>query len=300
MATIVGGIATSHAPQLLMPALKWSDLPTRTKLPRHAKADVENDLTDAAKVDKQKRCNDAIAKLRDQVSEWKPDVIFIMGDDQHENIFDDNMPPFIFYIGEEVGATQNFKYLGEKPIDQVDNYKVAAKAGRQILENLMEDGFDPGWSTKTRDEAGLGHAFGRVLRFLTPSCDIPIIPLMVNTYYPPVPSAKRCLKLGKALRKAIEALPGDLRVAVVASGGLVHTVIDEDMDRRFLKALEEQDEAYMAAMPAAELTEGTSEIRNWIMASGVMGYGAKVVDYVPCYRNNEGIGCGMGFAIWKK
>ena len=80
----------------------------------------------------------------------------------------------------------------------------------------------------------------------------------------------------------------------------MHTVIDEDMDRRFLKALEEQDEAYMAAMPAHDLIEGTSEIRNWIMASGVMGYGAKVVDYVPCYRNNEGIGCGMGFAIWKK
>ena len=298
MANIVGGIATSHAPQLLMPALQWSDLPTRTKLPRRAKPDVANDLTDAAKIEKEKRCWDAIGKLRDQLTAWKPDLIFIMGDDQHENILDDNMPPFTMFIGEEVDATQGFKYLGVSPLDQMTRYKVADGVARRILENLMDNGFDPGWSTKTRDEAGLGHAFGRPLKFLSDG-SVPIIPLMVNTYYPPAPSAKRCLQFGKALRKAIDSIPENLRVVVVSSGGLVHTVIDEDLDREFLGALERHDEAYMAAMPAELLIEGTSEIRNWIMASGVMGYGAEVVDYVPCYRNAEGIGCGMGFAIWK-
>ena len=298
MANIVGGIATSHAPQLLMPALQWSDLPTRTKLPRRAKPDVANDLTDAAKIEKEKRCWDAIGKLRDQLTAWKPDLIFIMGDDQHENILDDNMPPFTMFIGEEVDATQGFKYLGVSPLEQMTRYKVADGVARRILENLMDNGFDPGWSTKTRDEAGLGHAFGRPLKFLSDG-SVPIIPLMVNTYYPPAPSAKRCLQFGKALRKAIDSIPENLRVVVVSSGGLVHTVIDEDLDREFLGALERHDEAYMAAMPAELLIEGTSEIRNWIMASGVMGYGAEVVDYVPCYRNAEGIGCGMGFAIWK-
>lgn len=299
MATIIGGIATSHAPQLLMPPLQWSDLPTRTKMPRRAKPDVEAELTDEAKIAKSARCNAAIAKLRDQMAAWKPDIVLIMGDDQHENIFEDNMPPFVMFIGDEVAATQNFRYLGEKPVDQMDHFKVASKAARQILDNLMEDGFDPGWSTKMRDEAGLGHAFGRPLRFFTPDCSVPIIPLMVNTYYPPAPSAKRCLQMGKALRKAVESIPENLRVAIVASGGLAHTVIDEDLDRTFLAALEKHDEAYMAGMAADILIEGTSEIRNWIMASGIMGYGAEIIDYVPCYRNAEGIGCGMGFAVWK-
>jgi 3-O-methylgallate 3,4-dioxygenase len=298
MAKIIGGIATSHAPQLLMPALQWSDLPTRTHLPRHAKPNVADDLTDAAKLEKEKRCWDAIGKLRDQLTAWKPDLIFIMGDDQHENILDDNMPPFTMFIGEEVDATQGFKYLGVSPLDQRVRYKVAAKVARNILENLMENGFDPGWSNKTRDEAGLGHAFGRPLKFLSDGT-IPIVPLMVNTYYPPAPSAKRCLQFGKALRKAIEEIKEDLRVVVIASGGLVHTVIDEDLDREFLDALARNDHGYMAAMPADQLIEGTSELRNWIMASGVMDAGAEVVDYVPCYRNTEGIGCGMGFALWK-
>ena len=55
----------------------------------------------------------------------------------------------------------------------------------------------------------------------------------------------------------------------------------------------------MAVKTTAEvLVEGTSEIRNWIIAAGVMGRGGKMVDYVPCYRQPSGVGCAMGFAIW--
>jgi 3-O-methylgallate 3,4-dioxygenase len=122
---------------------------------------------------------------------------------------------------------------------------------------------------------------------------------MVNTYYPPAPSAKRCLQLGGELRRIVEAWPGDVRVVVLASGGLTHTVIDEALDAAFLKALAIYDEAYLASMSAAVLIEGTSEIRNWIIAAGAMGRGAKIVDYVPCYRTDQGVDCAMGFALWR-
>lgn len=299
MAQLIGGLATSHAPQLLMPALQWHELPTRTKGPFHPKPDIAAELTDEAKLAKQARCNAAIAALRARLEAWAPDAVIVAGDDQHENILDDNQPPFLLYLAPETDATLHFGYLGAKYTDQMRRYPVAAALAAALHENLTEEGFDIAWSRKTREEYGLGHAFGRALDFLMPERPFPILPLMVNTYYPPAPSAKRCLALGKALRRAIAALPGDTRVAVLASGGLSHTVIDEALDAAFIAALERNDEDYFATMPGEVLVEGTSEIRNWIITAGVMGHGCRMVDYVPCYRQLNGVGCAMGFAVWE-
>ncbi|HEY3919734.1 MAG TPA: hypothetical protein VGL83_18235 [Stellaceae bacterium] len=299
MAQLIGGMATSHAPQLLMPALKWSDLPTRTKGPFHPKPTIAADLTDEVKVANQARCNKALAALRDQLAAWKPDALIVAGDDQHENIQDDNQPPFLLYLAPETDATLHFNYLGVKSTDQMKRYKVAGELATSLYDGLTDEGFDIAWSRKNREEYGLGHAFGRALDFLMPERDVPIVPLMVNTYYPPAPSAKRCLNLGKALRQVIEKLPGKARIAVLASGGLSHTVIDEALDADFIKALEKHDEKYYASMPAEVLVEGTSEIRNWIIVAGVMGRGGKMIDYIPCYRQPNGVGCAMGFAVWE-
>ena len=76
-------------------------------------------------------------------------------------------------------------------------------------------------------------------------------------------------------------------------------MIDEALDADVIKALETNDSAYLGAMRSEILVEGTSEIRCWIIASGAMQSGAKMVDYVPCYRNEKGVGCAMGFAIWE-
>ncbi len=299
MARLIGGLATSHAPQLLMPPLQWQDLPTRTKGPFRPKPDIKAELTDAAKIAKANRCNEAFKVLSKQLYAWAPDAVIVVGDDQHENILDDNMPPFVVYTGAETDATLHFNYLGEKSEDQMARYRVPADLASKLLHGLMEEGFDPAWSTKTREEVGLGHAFGRALKFLMPDQRFPIIPLMVNTYYPPAPTAKRCLQLGVALRRVIDGLPGDARIAILASGGLSHTVVDEALDAEVIKALETHDTAYLGAMPSDILVEGTSEIRCWIIASGAMQSGARMVDYVPCYRNEKGVGCAMGFAIWE-
>jgi hypothetical protein len=54
----------------------------------------------------------------------------------------------------------------------------------------------------------------------------------------------------------------------------------------------------MASMPAEKLVEGTSEIRNWIVAAGAVERCGTLVGYVPLYRTNTGVGCAMGFAYW--
>jgi aromatic ring-opening dioxygenase catalytic subunit (LigB family) len=299
MARIIGGLATSHAPQLLMPPLQWSDLPIRTKGPFHPKADLAAELSDAAKIAKAARCRAALEELRQQLDAWAPDAVIVIGDDQHENILDDNMPPFVLYTGESVDATLRFNYLGQSPRDQMKRYAVHAELAQALLTGLMDNGFDPAWSKKTREETGLGHAFGRALDFIMPERRFPIVPVMVNTYYPPAPSAKRCLQFGAVLRRVVENWDQEARIVVMASGGLSHTVIDEALDAAFLDALRTYDPVYFEAMPATVLVEGTSEIRNWIIAAGAMADGASIVDYVPCYRTEQGVGCAMGFAVWR-
>lgn len=101
------------------------------------------------------------------------------------------------------------------------------------------------------------------------------------------------------MRAAIEAWPTDARVAVVASGGLSHFVIDEELDRQILKAFQEKDVEALGALPRRRLNSGTSEIRNWIATAGVVEHlDMQLIDYVPCYRSPAGTGCAMAFAQW--
>jgi hypothetical protein len=298
MAEIVGCMAMSHGPQLLTPPDKWTELPTRIKGPFHPKDDIEAELTPDAMRAYSDRCDAAIAALRDRLAEWAPDTVIIVGDDQAENLLRDNMPPFTIFIEDEVDATKRFRYFGEKDTDQMTRYRVNAPLAMDMLSGLMDNGFDPSWSRETRYEAGLGHAFGRVLSFLMPEADRAIVPVMVNTYFPPAPSAKRCFDFGAAVGRLIAASENSGRVVVIGSGGLSHTKIDEALDQQVIAALTGADADYLTSIPDDVLTTGTSEIRNWIVVAGAAGSGGTMVDYVPCYRNADGVGCAMGFAYW--
>jgi hypothetical protein len=88
-------------------------------------------------------------------------------------------------------------------------------------------------------------------------------------------------------------------VAVIASGGLSHTVIDEDLDQMTSKALTTQEKEALYRLPREKLRGGTSEILNWVALAGVMEQSPmKLIDYVPTYRSPGGTGCGMAFAYW--
>jgi 3-O-methylgallate 3,4-dioxygenase len=102
-----------------------------------------------------------------------------------------------------------------------------------------------------------------------------------------------------ALREAIEAYPEDLRVALVASGGLSHFVTDEALDRRTLEALRAGDARALCDLPAHLLNSGNSEVRNWIVvAAACQGMQLAWDDYIPVYRTAAGTGCGLTFARW--
>jgi AmmeMemoRadiSam system protein B len=146
----------------------------------------------------------------------------------------------------------------------------------------------------------MGHAFSFVYRRILNNRPIPTVPIMLNTYYPPnQPSAERCYALGKALRQAIDDWHSDARVAIIASGGLSHFVLDEDLDRKIIKAMRSKDEKQLTSLPSQRLKAGTSEIRNWITTAGATEHlQMNLIDYVPCYRSAAGTGVGMAFATW--
>ncbi len=297
MAEIVGCLAMSHAPQLMLDPDQWHLLNTRDwdPLPERPELKLE---TNEDRWRKWQKCQDAIAQLRDKLAELNPDTVVLVGDDQHENFREQGMPPFTVFMGEEAEASISLRYLDEKLSDNRTCYRVDSSLARWLVDQLMEEGFDPAYSLKTSYEGGLGHAFARVLKFLTPDASRAVVPVLVNTYYPPAPSPRRCVQFGHALRKVIAQFPESRRVLAVASGGLTHTKIVESLDHEFIKAIEDNDLTYMERMAPDDLTGGSSEIRNWSVIAAMAGKAGRVIEYQPLYRTTNGVGCAMGFAHW--
>jgi Catalytic LigB subunit of aromatic ring-opening dioxygenase len=297
MANLVGCFAMSHGPQLMLEPEHWHLLRMREseKLPERPGLESE---TDEVKWQKWRRCMDAIAELRQKLQALRPDVMVVIGDDQHENILDDNTPPFTIFVGAEAEATTSLRYLNQAKSDNRTRYDIDSELAKGLLADLMDNGFDPAYSKMTRYDGGLGHAFARVLKFLLPEANCRVVPIMVNTYFPPAPSAHRCVQFGRALAAAIRRNPGTRRVVIVGSGGLSHTKIDERLDAEFLGFVKRNDLDSMAAMPTALFVEGTSEILNWIATAAAADDPGEIIEYQPLYRSRTGVGCAMGFAYW--
>jgi aromatic ring-opening dioxygenase catalytic subunit (LigB family) len=299
VAELVGCLAMSHAPQLMLPPEQWHLLNNRSGESLPERPELQS-ITLEQKREQWNACMAAIDRLRGGLAELRPDTVVIVGDDQHENFVDDGMPPFTVYMGDEVEGSVSLRYTKQSFTDNRTRYRVDVPLALHLVENLMETGFDPAYCKQTRYEGGIGHAFARPFKFLVPDANVAVVPVMMNTYYPPVPSAKRCIQFGQALAEVIQCFPEPRRVALVASGGLSHTKIREDLDASFLRALGDGDLGYMAAMSPADLVEGTSEIRNWIVvAAAAAGRKFELLHYAPLYRTVTGVGCAMGFARWQ-
>ncbi len=330
MAQIVFGLASSHSPQLSTPSEGWpargerdkgntmlygtdgihsnyEDLLARTDVDRIAK-----EITPEKMEDRHQRNQKAIAKLSEALYKANLDVLVMLGDDQQEYLTDDNMPAFCVYWGGEVNvpgrgaapSTGNQTLIGYSSEDQMVPTHPAL--GQHMIEYLIESEFDVGTSKFLNpdkggaSQGGIGHAFGYVYHRLMTDKLIPTLPFMVNTYYPPnQPTPKRCYDLGRAIRNAIEAWPVQARVGILASGGLSHFVVDEELDQWAIEGMKEKSIAKLSSLPRERLNAGSSEIRNWISAAGAAEHlEMDLIDYVPCYRSPAGTGCGMGFATW--
>jgi hypothetical protein len=330
MADIVLAIGTSHSPLLNSPAEDYPkhaaiDASGRKLLDKNGRPCTYGELLEKAdpsikqqiepKVleERSARCTENIARLAKDLAEAKLDALIIIGDDQNEQFFEDNMPAILVYWGDTIennpmhmdeDAPQFWRKARSQfhETEKTRRYPVDSKLGLQLIGGLIDQGFDVSQSKKLSKEHGEGHAFGFVhRRMMSDDNIVPIVPVALNTYFPPnQPRPKRCYDLGKAIRKAVQNSKGSERVGILASGGLSHFTVDEELDRGVFDALKRNDGEALALLPVQKLNSGSSEIRNWIALAGATGHLKNVwQEYVPCYRSAAGTGCGMGFALWK-
>ena len=140
----------------------------------------------------------------------KPDAIVIIGSNHFRGLFLDLMPAITIGVGEVNGAGEAGTPSGPLPVD--------ADLARHLSIDLLDADFDAAFSLRLQVDHGITHS----LQYLVPNLDVPIVPVVLNMFAPPLPTLKRCNALGEALARAIATDGADKRVAVVASGGLSH------------------------------------------------------------------------------
>ncbi len=330
MAKIVLGLGSSHGPMLVTDTEIWDARVPFDKSVRHAwrsasysfeelgsaragegiAAMVGKDIWDAQQV----RCQASIERLADAFALAKVDVAVVVGNDQME-IFDERLvPTFAVNYGDII---TNYEFTPERMATVPTGVKPALQGyipaggaeypghpeqAKLIIAQAMADNFDIA-AMKGMPKPETPHAWGFIARRIMRDNPVPTVMVAVNAFYPPnQPSVRRCYDLGRSIVKAIEAWQSDARVALIASGGLSHFVVDEGVDQTFLSALKDKDIARIEALGEGIFQDGTSELKNWIPVAGAMaevGLEPEVLDYVPCYRSEAGTGNAMGFVCWR-
>ena len=251
MANIIGAIASSHTPTI------------------------------GFALDTGKQKDDAwapIFKAYEPVQQWlaekKPDVMLIVYNDHVTSFFFDHYSAFTLGIGDKYEVADEGGGARQLP-------SVNAHAGlaHHIGASLMADEFDLSFF----QDKPLDHGCLSPLSILWPHEDSwpgQIVPLQVGVLQFPVPSARRCFKLGQGLRRAIESYPEDLNVVLVATGGLSHQVHGErcgynntPWDHQFLDLFQNDPETLMNMTHADFARLGgweSAEVVMWMVMRGAM------------------------------
>lgn len=326
MAHIVLGIGTSHTPMLNAPLEVWPRFVERDRMRPHlskageprtyaelaAEADpaILKEITPEVFAQRHAAALAQVERLGEVIRAARLDTLIVVGDDQKELYHEGNMPSILLYHGETIRNLPISKYVGPDwartasaryyEESEPRDYPVNAPLAKHLIDQLMDDDFDLAIADSLDEGLGEGHAFGFVHNRLVPGLPLPIVPIFLNTYFPPnQPKPARCFKLGQAIEKAVRAFPGDARVGVLASGGLSHFTVDEALDGRVMQALRDKDVAALQNLPLKQLNSGNSEIRNWICMAGATQHLALAsMQYIPGYRSPAGTGTGMCFAHW--
>jgi catalytic LigB subunit of aromatic ring-opening dioxygenase len=331
MAKIVLGVGSSHGPLLTLSGPDWErraegdrknptlnmsdgryisyDQLLEEVGPKYADVATEENFIRMEAI-----CQKSLDRIAAELARVAPDLVVIIGDDQGELFNDTNMPCIAIFHGEEVATTDRWVSGPNTPewvwhmcrsygMDKVHRFPAAPEQGLRLIEGLMSRNVDIGVFSRIEDPSlrGFGHAFGFIVKRFFGDSNYPILPVLLNTYYPPnVMSPARAHDVGKLMREIIETQwPAELRVAVFASGGLSHFVTDVELDQRVLSGMEPGNEELLRTLPPAALREGSSEILNWVMMAGAtQGLTKRWTEYHPIFRTPAGTGIGIAFGVW--
>lgn len=251
MARIIGAIAASHTPTI------------------------------GFAFDKNKRDDPAWAPIfaafepvQSWIAERKPDVLVVTYNDHITSFFFDHYSAFALGIGESYAVADEGG--GARDLPPIAGH---SRLAQHIGAALVADEFDMSFFQDRPLDHGCFSPLCMVMPH-EPAWPIPIVPLQIGVLQFPIPSARRCYRLGQSLRRAIESYPEDLKVAIVATGGLSHQVHGEragfnntDWDQKFLDLIEKDPER-LARMTHAEYAalggwEG-AEVIMWLIMRGAL------------------------------
>ena len=273
MAELVGVYAASHGPMIVR---NWNIL---------APAEREN-LTAA------------FSELGRRIKAARPDALIVISPDHWVNFFIDNLPAICVGVGEAHDGPPE-PWFTEFPHRKMAGHPPLAE---HVVRTALERDFEPSISYKLALDHGFCIPLWKAGLDPLPA----IVPVIFNDLEPPLPSVRRCYSWGAMLAEAVASFPGKLRVGVLATGGLSHSIgepdmgrIDEAFDRDCIRRFENGDAPALfdflnERLPGAG--NGASEVRNWVAAHGAArGRGFELIRYDPI--PNVYVGC--GFASWK-
>ena len=231
-------------------------------------------------------------KLGERLAAAKPDAIVAITVEHWANFFLNSMPMFC------IGRATHY----DGPIEEwlrIPKQRVPGdgQLAATLIDACLDGGFDPTFS----DELLFDHATLLPLHFLNPNMAVPVVPVIINTLTPPMPSAKRCFALGELLGKTLAK--SEKRIAMVATGGLSHWPgeakhgkINVPFDRKFLDNLLTGDVSSLTAYTHDEINSeagsGGHEIRTWIALAGALqSWKAELLAYEPVAP--WATGCGL-------
>ena len=251
MATIVGGIASSHTPTIGF-ALDTNKQQDAVWAPIFA----------------------GYQPVQAWLAQQQPDVLFFIFNDHITSFFFDHYSHFALGVGDKYWVADEGG--GARKLPPIKGHPGLA---RHVANGLVADEFDMSYF----QGKGLDHGCFSPLSLLwphDPTWPGAIVPLQVGVLEFPIPSARRCFNLGKSLRKAIESYPEDLKVAIVGTGGLSHQVHGEragfnntPWDMEFLELLEKDPEALTKITVAQFAERGGfegSEVIMWLIMRGAL------------------------------
>ena len=258
MGQIVSAVATVHAPQLF------------TRPPSEDPAQLDADIA-------------AMRELGKTLDETKPDAMIIIGSDHLETFFLSSVPTFAIVAGE----TSRAKFAGREY-----NLPIHRDLAEDLLDRLVFNEFDISYS----QDAELGHSFAAVYEWVLEGRNIPVVPIFVNTYLPPLPTARRCAKLGATIRDIVASRPE--RVAIVASGGMSHypgtwkyPQPAFDFDWWAIAHMERGHHDALLSLSNEQLDEvGNTEMLPWMVLFGAIGnQPGELLTYQPTWHHGHAV-----------
>jgi hypothetical protein len=327
MAEIVAAFASSHSVMLTCTLEDWiakfrdrdDRLPFYDKLGNpipysqvlaEAPANAAELVTPEAIAQRYDATQRAMDRMGEELRGAKLDALIVCGDDQYELFMDDHMPSIAIYYGDsminvarpETPVSDWYKHaqLQRAEPGAPVIYPCDGPLALHLIRALCDQSFDISSVKSIPPSEGEGHAYSFIHHRYLHGQPVPMIPVFLNTYNPPnQPTPKRCVELGKAMAQAIAAYPKDMRVGIMASGGLSHFRVEEDLDRSVIDAIKRKDIDFLGDLKPYRLLAGSSEIRNWIVAAAAATHlDLTWWDYIPGYRTLALSGTGLGFARW--